>query len=111
MSTIQVLTSRPEGLACSLITMSVVSARGRLTREAIVVESVSMMILEHDGERNINLAMATQGVQCKELTHHQSSRLDIRAPCRGSPELTVFQLGSEVAWRQRRRTPVTLYLT
>ena len=33
-------------LACSLITISVVSARGLLTRDAIVVESVSMMILD-----------------------------------------------------------------
>ena len=32
-------------LTCSLITISVVSARGRLTRDATVVESVSRMIL------------------------------------------------------------------
>ena len=32
-------------IVCSLITISVVSAFGRLTRDAIVVESVSTMIL------------------------------------------------------------------
>lgn len=36
-------------IVCSLITISVVSAFGRLTREAMVVESVSTMMLEYKG--------------------------------------------------------------
>src|ERR1700761_5411291 len=43
--TLSLIVSYAFMIVCSLITMSLVSARDRLTRDAIVVESVSTMML------------------------------------------------------------------
>jgi hypothetical protein len=73
-------------IVCSLMTISVVSGRGLLTREAIAAASVSTIILEKMWEvSNYHAAERIDGKE-RGFTRHQWSHLNTVAPGRGSPE-------------------------